>query len=77
MHIYQCGKCGKIVRTANTPQNTTTCEGNHFHQWIRIGDDGDFTFECQKCGLTIERCKATPTNTTTCEGKHFHVWRKL
>lgn len=76
MYLYQCRKCGKIVKNASTPQNSTTCVGKSFHSWTKIAEEGDSTYECRKCGLTIE-CKSTPQNTTTCEGGSFHSWHKL
>jgi hypothetical protein len=33
MAVYQCGKCGKVVRNSTTPQNSTICEGKQFHSW--------------------------------------------
>lgn len=76
MDIYQCRKCGKMIKNASTPQNTTTCENKNYHSWTKIAEVGDSTYECRKCGLTIE-CKSTPQNTTTCEKNNYHSWTKL
>jgi predicted RNA-binding Zn-ribbon protein involved in translation (DUF1610 family) len=77
MAVFQCRKCGNVVRNSTMPQNSATCEGKQFHSWIKLTEDGDATYECRKCGLTIERCKSTPQSTATCENKQFHSWHKL
>jgi hypothetical protein len=60
MAVYQCNKCGKVVRNSTTPQNSTTCEGKHFHSWIKITDDGDATYECRNRGLVIAAAYLCP-----------------
>lgn len=75
-YLYQCRKCGKILKNTTTPQNSATCFDKNYHSWIKIAEEGDNIYECRKCGLTIG-CKSTPQSTTTCINQNYHSWTKI
>lgn len=75
-YIFQCRKCGKILKNTTTPQNSATCFDKNYHSWIKIAEEGDNIYECRKCGLTIG-CKSTPQSTTTCIEQNYHSWTKI
>ena len=75
-YLYQCSKCGKILKSTTTPQNSTTCIGNNYHSWTKIAEKGDNLYECRKCGKTL-KCKSTPQSTTTCENRSYHSWHRI
>lgn len=75
-YLYQCSKCGKILKSTTTPQNSTTCIGNNYHSWKKIAEDGNNICQCKKCGSIIG-CKSTPQSTTTCINQNYHSWTKI
>ena len=75
-YLYQCSKCGKILKSTTTPQSSTTCIENNYHSWKKIAEDGNNIYQCKKCGLAIG-CKSTPQSTTTCINQNYHSWTKI
>lgn len=72
---YSCEYCGKTVRSDNGAPIAHGCSHpSSNHEWWKLGEVGDITFRCSKCGLEIQT--ETDPYSNGCTQGGYHDWWK-
>lgn len=72
---WVCSWCGSSATSSNTPSKNGCPSNQRYHGWINVGNTGQNTFVCNRCGAVVHT--QYKPNSATCRGggrSGYHQW---
>ena len=82
MYWWACNYCGTKIQGTSSPKNgswmcSSSPTNDKIHRWQNHGEVGNITWQCSKCGLTLNLKRNPISSSTSCGGSSSHNWCKL
>lgn len=82
MYWWACNYCGTKIQGVSSPKNgswmcPSSPTNDKIHRWQNHGQVGNITWQCSKCGLTLNLKGSPNSSSTSCGGRSSHNWCKL
>lgn len=72
---WVCSWCGISATSSNTPSKNGCPSSQRYHGWINVGNTGQNTFVCNRCGSVVHT--QYKPKSATCRGggrSGYHQW---
>ena len=82
MYWWACNYCGTKIQAYSRPKNGSwmcpnSLTNDKIHRWENHGQVGNITWQCSKCGLTLNLTGCPISSSISCGGNSSHSWHRL